>query len=284
MTKLTIGMATYNDYEGVYFTVQALRLYQNLEDTEILIVDNYGCEHTKRFAETTNCRYMVNKDAQGTAWAKDHIFANANGIYTLCIDCHVLLVPDSIAKLKEYYEENPDTQDLLQGPLLYDDNKGVSTHFDPVWRGDMYGVWATDERVNSNLPFEIPMQGMGLFSCKTDAWPWFNALFRGFGGEEFYIHEKFRKAGNKCLCLPFLKWMHRFHRPHGVPYKLTVEDKIKNYIIGWNELGLDLSEIVMHFGDKITLNKFTNLISDSLGKKMRVVIEEDEEEENEPSN
>ena len=60
----------------------------------------------------------------------------------------------------------------------------------------MYGTWD-----NSGLaddpdapPFEIPMQGMGLFACRRAAWPGFNQAFRGFGGEEWYIHEKFRRA------------------------------------------------------------------------------------------
>ena len=37
--------------------------------------------------------------------------------------------------------------------------------------------------------------------------------FREFGGEEWYIHEKYRQAGAKCLCLPFLRWQHRFADP-----------------------------------------------------------------------
>ncbi len=38
MVALTIGMPTYNDFDGVYFTVQALRLYQDLDDTALLVV------------------------------------------------------------------------------------------------------------------------------------------------------------------------------------------------------------------------------------------------------
>ena len=46
VVALTIGMPTYNDFDGVYFTLQALRSYQDLRDTELLVVDNYGCpEH-----------------------------------------------------------------------------------------------------------------------------------------------------------------------------------------------------------------------------------------------
>jgi hypothetical protein len=85
------------------------------------------------------------------------------------------------------------------------------------------------------------MQGLGAFSCRTDAWPGFHPGFRGFGGEEGYLHEKFRRAGGRCLCLPWLRWMHRFGRPRGVPYPLTIEDKLRNYVLGHTELGLDLS-------------------------------------------
>ena len=51
----------------------------------------------------------------------------------------------------------------------------------------------------------------------TGAWPGFPAAFRGFGGEEAYIHEKFRRAGGRRLCLPWLRWMHRFGRPVAFP-------------------------------------------------------------------
>ncbi len=73
----------------------------------------------------------------------------------------------------------------------------------------MWGIWGTDPRGldPEGEPFEIPMQGMGVFSCRQSAWQGFNPLFRGFGGEEGYIHEKFRQAGGRCLCLPWLRWI-----------------------------------------------------------------------------
>ena len=37
--ELTVGMATYRDFDGVYFTLQALRLYQDMEGVELLVVD-----------------------------------------------------------------------------------------------------------------------------------------------------------------------------------------------------------------------------------------------------
>ena len=115
----------------------------------------------------------------------------------------------------------------------------------------MYGVWETDPRGNNpnGEKFEIPMQGLGVFSCRKESWLGFNSMFRGFGGEEGYIHEKFRKNGRKCWCLPFLRWVHRFNRPEGVRYPLTLENKVRNYFIGHLELGMDTEPIIQHFKD-----------------------------------
>jgi len=55
MVKLTIGMPTYNDFDGVSFTLQALRFYQYLAETELLVVDNDGCEHTYPFGVKGPC-------------------------------------------------------------------------------------------------------------------------------------------------------------------------------------------------------------------------------------
>jgi hypothetical protein len=95
--------------------------------------------------------------------------------------------------------------------------------------------------------FDISMQGMGLFCCRRAAWPGFNELFHGFGGEEGYIHEKFRQRGGRTLCLPFLRWMHRFNRPMGVPYANRWEDRVRNYMMGFRELGLPTDELEQHY-------------------------------------
>ncbi len=91
------------------------------------------------------------------------------------------------------------------------------------------------------------MQGLGLFSCRRAAWPGFNPHFRGFGGEEGYLHQKFRNRGQRCLCLPWLRWVHRFGRPDGVPYPVDWRDRIVNYLIGHREVGLDETPVLEHF-------------------------------------
>ena len=253
VVALTIGMATYNDFNGVYFTLQALRLYQDLRDTELLVVDNYGCPNTKQLVEgwMHGARYLLAKEVRGTAAPRDLVFREARGEAVLCCDSHVLFAPGAIRSLKEYYGEHPDCPDLLQGPVVYDDLETISTHFEPVWRGQMWGIWQTDPRGQDpeGEPFEIPMQGMGAFSCRKGAWPGFNPMFRGFGWEEGYIHEKIRRAGGRCLCLPWLRWTHRFGRPAGPEYPLTVEEKLRNYLIGHAELGLDPTPVLAHFSE-----------------------------------
>jgi cephalosporin hydroxylase len=99
----------------------------------------------------------------------------------------------------------------------------------------------------SGEPFEIPAQGLGFFACRKDAWLGFNPRFRGFGGEEFYIQAKYRKAGRRAVCLPQAQWIHRFGRPGGTQYPLTVWHKARNYVIGHQELGLDLKPVHDHF-------------------------------------
>jgi hypothetical protein len=63
------------------------------------------------------------------------------------------------------------------------------------------GFYLMCEDINDE-PFEVPAQGLGIFSCKKSEWLGFNPHFRGFGGEECYIHEKYRQAGRKTICLP----------------------------------------------------------------------------------
>lgn len=265
--KLTVGMATFDDFDGVYFSIQALRMYhpEIVNDIEILVIDNnpdgpHGHEIRNLIGHIKNARYVPFKEYQSTI-VRNKIFEFASSPFVISIDCHVLFVPGSLKRLIDYYEQNPDTKNLYQGPLLYDDLKSISSHFDPVWRGQMFGIWATDERAKNpdSEPFEIPMQGLGVFSAKKENWLGFNSLFRGFGGEEGYIHEKYRQAGHKTLCLPFLRWVHRFGRPNGVKYPLTVENKIKNYFIGHLELKLDTAPIFNHFKEFVPeeiLNSF----------------------------
>jgi len=254
---LTIGMATYDDFDGVYFTLQALKAYQDLTDVELVVVDT-----KPESCKDTAAKYYHRPDKNGTSASRNHVFEIANGRFVMCIDCHVLLVKDSVKKLKEYLKSNMDSVDIIQGPLLYDDQKNISTHFDQQWRGQMYGTWGTDPKINIVEKIEIPMQGLGLFCMRKSVWPQFNKGFRGFGGEEGYIHEKVRQNGGKAICLSWLKWIHRFGRPKGVPYPLNLKDRVVNYLIGFSELGMNYGEVIEFFKGQLSQQHLTEAIRD----------------------
>ena len=254
--KLTIGMASYNNCEQVWNTVQDLRMYHDLTDTEILVVDNYNDDALRAFIASTgsaDIRYELYTEARGTAPPRNKVFDYARGTWVLCIDSHIKIVPGAIARFRAWCEAHPDCMDLLQGPILWDCLKSGADAFNPVWEGEMFGTWRHgDVSKIEREPYEIPMMGLGLFGCRRDAWLGFNPEFRGFGGEEGYIHEKYRQAGRKTICLPWLQWTHWFtyrgKKQFPVPYPLLRDEKIRNYEIGLAELNQDPSEMRVWFG------------------------------------
>ncbi len=241
--KLTIGMATFNDADGVWFTLQALQMYQCLEGCELIVIDNFGCDRTRRACELSGAKYVKWTETTGTAAPRQRLFEVASGDVVLCVDSHVLIAPRAITQLREATLG----ADMLQGPLL-----GRGDHWEPIWRDCMYGAWAwsygawgnSDGACADNGEHEITMQGLGLFAMRRDAFPGLNSGFRGFGGEEGYLHEKVRRAGGIVRSCPWLSWS---HRPFGPTYKPNINDRIRNYIIGWTELGWDVGQVVEHF-------------------------------------
>ena len=328
--KLTIGMATYDDMHGVIFTVQSLRMnileYGLEDDVEIVIVDNKpegehgnkirGFLNNKSKIETNYYPYHV----EGTTQSRNFVFEVAKGEYVICLDCHVLLTPNALINVLAKIANDEIGDDIWSGPLLYSGMQNTSSHFDPVWRSEMWGIWGTawekdglyftsrrsktekvdllemksgsmlkpaivasevcpwhrhedwmldnGYRVAADLPdpFEIPGQGLGLFMAKKSSWLGFNEHFRGFGGEELYIHEKYRQAGRRAMCLPQLKWWHRFERL-GIPYPVSLHNKVRNYVIGHQELDLPLGSVYEHFvgNRRYPINRWNALIQDPVG-------------------
>lgn len=339
--RISIGMATHSDYPGVWMTIQNIRLqYPHLmHQIEFVVIDNSpATTHGKAVmgvcqsacVGTMGCQYFPMEDAIGTSPPRNKIFEIAHGEIVLALDCHVLLFPGAIEALIDYFDENPDSMDLIQGPMFYDGLNSCSTHFENVWRAEMLGVWGSAWKCNCGedgqifsfadvngqtaphlvtmgkepiaacgtcrrlIPirpwagheqameaegfrrigmtslkdapaFDIPGQGLGLFACRKEAWLGFHPLARGFGGEEIYIHEKYRQAGRRALCLPALRWLHRFGRADADKprYPLTRWGKIRNYVLEFNELKWDLAPIHEHFvkNDLMSEDKWKQLIA-----------------------
>lgn len=268
---LTIGMPTYDDRRAVAFTVQALREYHLLDrnDVEILVIDNKPddteCERWVKAIGDPRVRYERWADVPGPAGAKNKVFELARGEFVVCIDSHVFLGKDSVRKIIRFYHERPNTNDLYTGPMVYDPlGDNISSHFDPVWRGGMWGIWALDKRardINAE-PFEVWGNGCGFISARRQAWldvGGFHPKFRGFGGEEGYIHEKFRKAGHKVWCVPFMRWWHNYLKDRAPTFPLIRWHKVRNFVLGHLELGIDLDGIYQEFvikGEEVRPGQF----------------------------
>jgi len=263
--KLTIGMASHNNYAEVWFTIQALRMYQDLNDVEILVVDNFGDDRLQTFIRSWThgtARYIRFTERTGTAAPRDLVFKKAAGEWVLCIDSHVLLVSGAVQKFKEWIASNRDCADLLHGPLLYDDLKHAADAMNDEWRSQMWGTWrGMSVQPLAHGPYEIPMHGLGLFGCRKESWLGFNPNFSGFGGEEGYIHAKYRKAGRRVLLLPFLRWVHKFAQGQ-VPYVVKLDDRIRNYCIGFEELGMDPAPVISHFGEAAIRGVYPQILKD----------------------
>lgn len=310
---LTIGMATYNDYDGVFFTINSIILHhpEILDKIEFVVIDNnpdskHGIEveslinKIRGLSLKFNPIYIKYSDSKGTSATRNKVFEIASGDFVACVDCHVLFPVGSLKKLIDYLEENPNNSDLIHGPLITESG-GVTTHMNYQWRSEMLGTWGSSWKKGGNYfscleinqkaipvslvdgrteikvdgfenvqwaghdnelirlgcqrigissdeePFEIPGHGMGVFVCSKAHWPKFNQDSTHFGGEEMYVHIKHRQSGHKVILLPFLRWLHRFGRPNGVEYPITAWNKIRNYILEFIELGLDLQEVYKHF-------------------------------------
>lgn len=263
---LTVGCATIRDYHGLYFTLQSLRLdalaSDDLKRLEFVVVDqdpksehgeaNRGLSEGFIAIGSQGARYIPMPEARGTTQPRQRIFDEARGEFTLVLDSHVLLAPGTLKRILQFCWTNPDDSNINSGPLLYDDLGQAakpSTHFEPGWRGGMWGKWATDLRgvFPEQGPFPIWAQGLGMFLCRTAAWPGFDRRWRGFGGEEGCIHEVFRQRGDQAICHPGWPWLHRFAKPGGVSVPAYTYSKVRNYVMGFQRINRDIDEIRQHF-------------------------------------
>jgi hypothetical protein len=359
--RITIGMATYDDFEGVWCTVQSVFLHNEWEestDVQIVIVDTspVGSEHRQlvqdfvrkggheiKGGRTPNIKYIDMAGFPGTTTPRNAIFKHADAPIVCVMDCHVMLPSNALKRLLDWFESNPDSQDLIHGPMMYDNLHAISTHFADQFRGGMWGTWGTawkspegevfvcegeevtdenrerksdgrthyhdlmtleeltqDAQGNVYLPsgellpslpwgghdreliargftecgrpdnddaFEIPGCGMGLFASRKDSWLEFAANCSGFGGEEMNIHTKYRLAGRKAICLPFLKWNHRFGRAGGAPYPIPLAAKIRNYVLWAKEMDISTDRIHTHFvkSGQFPQERWDKLVEDPKG-------------------
>jgi hypothetical protein len=250
--KLTIGMATFKEFSDVWFTLTGLTA--NHPRVEYLVVDNSPerCTMTENIVRACKGTYYHRPDLTGTSAPRDAVFRFAKTPWVMCIDSHLTFENGAIQALLDWIDKNEDSGNMVQGPLAHDDGVSYSTEWTAPTKG-LWGGWHTRNLINDK-PFEIQMMGLGCFAMRKDRWPGFHSQFRGFGGEEGYIHEKVRQRGNTTLCLPQLRWRHKFRDlvKTPPPYKNSLFDHTVNLLLGHKELGIQAdTEIYEHFGKRL---------------------------------
>ena len=91
------------------------------------------------------------------------------------------------------------------GPARPGQPRTVSTHFQPGWSRDCRSM-RHGERGSIRLePFEVPMQGLGVFACRRDAWRGFNPRLAVSAGRRDTSTRSFaRQAIARCVCHSFV--------------------------------------------------------------------------------
>ena len=275
--QFTFGFSFSSD-PGGWYTLNALKIYHDdlLDRAEILVVDNSppGCPISQEFATHVrsnhgDVRYIRDDGPPSSCLYKNRLFQDATGDVVICVDAHVLLTVGSVDAIVRYFENNPESRDLLTGTLqnaagkvmatnqvLYESEhyeipRGAALRRGVVCRGGQLGAWVTDPRGldRDGAPYEIQMNGSWLLAMRKKAWPGFHPMMYGFGGNEPYLYEKVRKGGGRVLNHPGIRGTHNFSSAHGRGYQPLAEDKIRNYLVAALDLErMDLYEAALeHF-------------------------------------
>jgi hypothetical protein len=134
-----------------------------------------------------------------------------------------------------------------QHPLSTAEIQAAGLPFNLPWPGHEQKLYAAG-CAHPQEPFTAPGHGMGFFACRKDAWLPFHPQARGFGGEEMTTGYRFRQAGRLVWVVPGCRWWHDYHKPAGTPpYPLTLWDKVRNYVLEFKRLGLDLGPVRQEF-------------------------------------
>lgn len=270
--KLTIGCANWDDPEGAFWTYSSLRNnHFLLPNVELLCVDDMPepQEELKRVCGLSKTRYVHKPKANGPAHAKNSVFEEARGEYVLLLDCHVLLNRNCLENIFNLIAKDRIKNNIISGPLLNEAGDLYATELVPKLRGDFFGIWHNDPLLANGTLIEKIVWGMGsaFILCKKQAWHdvgGFPKNFRGFGGEEGIISELFRHKGGEHICNMGLGWVHRFMRTKPLSYTCTVNDKMRNYLIGAYLTGYNVHQFVEYFKRKLPVEQSQVVLSEIL--------------------
>lgn len=213
-------MAVYDDFDGVYFTTQSLRISHGIRSpkTEIIVVDqrpqtSHG-KMTRAHCGTIGAKYIEMPEPLGTSPSRNRVIQEASGEFVLCLDSHVILWPGAIDYLKACIETGKLADHLYHGPMIYDNLGAFATHFNVRWRMEMLGTWG--------LAWRCGCSNLGLrFSCIDHAPTEPNKL-------SYVALEDGKTPVTFCpMCqkrLPEIAWAGHESKLHQADYKLMLND------------------------------------------------------------
>jgi hypothetical protein len=282
--NVTLGMATYDDYNGVYFTIMsALHMHRDYVRDFVVIDNNPNSPDGKAvrdFCGKIGAVYVATRANVGTS-SRNKVFQHAKDGLVICVDSHVQIETGGVAAIVEAAEQMPDRPILFTGPLLYegyllgqlqDGHPYVATHWNDEWGAGMHGRWDYDARYEEGKPFPIPMQGCGMFACLRQHWLGFSPFFAGFGGEEGYIHEKYRRAGGDAICVPKAGWSHRFGQVGPPKYRVSLDQFCLNYIIGRLENELPYDDVIEQYQKILPPGRVDEIVKEAYKLVRRTII------------
>lgn len=249
----SVVVTTHDNYDWPVFTTMSLLATAGHLVSDIVCVDlnptGPASAALAQFFITKNpkLRYQAFGATNSLSAGRDAAIRAAKSEYVVCLNGGTVLMPAALPALKKFYDDNPDKrEDLVHGPRVNETFAVVGTHLDDAWGSQAWGKPAVSTNIRSDLYFEVRAQSLGMFSVRREDWLGFNPAFRGYGNDEWYIHEKYRKAGRTCWCLTPLKWWHS-QTQHPGPYPCTAADRCRSYVIGLTELGIPLDPCKEHF-------------------------------------
>src|SRR5258708_2698356 len=98
--KFHIGLPTYDDWDGVYFTATSLLQHHKDRVDSITVIDNapeigHVAEKLRTWCQSVGVRYWPLVQPKGPCGAKDMVF-RVSKLPTVCLDSHVLLAPGAL--------------------------------------------------------------------------------------------------------------------------------------------------------------------------------------------
>jgi len=125
--KVSIITLTYNNYEQLLTT---LKSFEELQNTEVVIINGGDCSQTKAFLETCSYKSITESD-RGIADGFNKGVAHSSGEYLIFINSGDSLLDSSyLQRAAEYLDKNP-TIDFVHGSIVYQEQLAGNLKQDP---------------------------------------------------------------------------------------------------------------------------------------------------------